>query len=130
MNTALDVFKKVSEHLLTQNEQALDGNWECVYRSDTGLKCAVGCLIDDEFYSEDLEYSVFDRTGSVANALHKSGVILTNEILDLLRRLQKLHDFKEPESWQEELEKLNITFFKGEAWLKRLGREITYEPAN
>ena len=113
MKTALDVFNKVSEHLLTQNEQALDGNWECVYRSDTGLKCAVGCLIDDEFYSEDLEYSSLSSTGPVANALEKSGVVLTREILDLLQRLQKLHDYKNPESWEEELKNLKLAFFRG-----------------
>ena len=113
MKTALDVFNKVSEHLLAQNEQALDGNWECVYRSDTGLKCAVGCLIDDEFYSEDLEYSSLSSTGPVADALVKSGVVMTREILDLLTRLQKLHDYKELESWEEELEKLKRKFFGG-----------------
>ena len=113
MKTALDVFNKVSEHLLAQNEQALDGNWECVYRSDTGLKCAVGCLIDDEFYSEDLEYSSLSSTGPVANALEKSGVVLTREILDLLQRLQKLHDYKNPESWEEELKNLKLAFFRG-----------------
>ena len=113
MKTALDVFNKVSEHLLAQNEQALDGNWECVYRSDTGLKCAVGCLIDDEFYSEDLEYSSLSSTGPVANALEKSGVVMTREILDLLQRLQKLHDYKNPESWEEELKNLKLAFFRG-----------------
>ena len=114
MKTTLDVFNKVSEHLLAQNEQALDGNWECVYRSDTGLKCAVGCLIEDEFYSEDLEYLSLTSAGLVAKALQRSGVVTTNETLSLLQKLQKLHDRKEPEAWEEGLKKLKRKFFGGE----------------
>ena len=113
MKTTLDVFNKVSEHLLAQNEKALAGDGECAYRSETGLKCAIGCLIKDEFYSEALEYTDLSRTGPLANALHESGVPLTDEIVDLLRRLQRLHDFKEPETWKEELEKVKLTFFRG-----------------
>ena len=113
METALEVFNKVSEHLLAQNEQALDGNWECVYRNETGLKCAVGCLIKDEFYFENLEYTGLSRTGPIAKALKKSGVVMTREMLDLLQRLQKLHDHKEPEAWKEELGKLKLRFFRG-----------------
>ena len=114
MKTTLDVFNKVSEHLLTQNEQALDEDGVCVYRSETGLKCAVGCLITDDFYSESWEYYMLDTAGPIGYALENSGVIMTNEMLYLLQRLQKLHDHKEPESWEEELEKLKLTFFRGE----------------
>ena len=113
MKSLLDVFNKVSEHLLAQNEQALDANEECVYRSETGLKCAVGCLIKDEFYFESLEYSSLSKTGAIAKALKRSGVVLTREMLDLLIRLQKLHDRTEPEEWKEALGKLKLRFFRG-----------------
>ena len=111
MKTTLEVFNKVSEHLLTQNEKSLGEDEVCAYRNHTGLECAVGCLIDDEFYSEDLEYWNLDRNGIVSDALEKSGVDMTREILDLLQRLQKLHDHTEPETWKEELEKVKIDFF-------------------
>ena len=113
MKTTLEVFNKVSEHLLAQNEQSLDASGGCVYRNEVGLKCAIGCLIKDEFYSESWEYFMVGMKGPVANALEKSGVLLTSEILDLLSRLQKLHDHKEPESWKEELEKIKLRFFGG-----------------
>ena len=113
MKTTLDVFNKVSEHLLTQNEKALDASGECAYRGETGLKCAIGCLIKDEFYAKHLEYQDLSRTGPLANALHESGVILTDEIVDLLRTLQRVHDHKKPELWKQELEKVKLRFFWG-----------------
>ena len=119
MKTTLDVFNKVSEHLLRQNEQALDEDGECAYRSETGLKCAVGCLIKDEFYSEDFEglYAVGCNSGEwitpIKNALELSGVPITEDVKDLVEQLQLLHDRTLPEVWEEELEKLKLTFFRG-----------------
>ena len=120
MKTTLDVFYKVSEHLLTQNEQALDADGECVYRSETGLKCAVGCLIKDEFYSESLEYlsAVGCNSGEwitpIKNALELSGVPITEDVKDLVEQLQTLHDKTSPEFWEEELAEVKIDFLGGE----------------
>ena len=117
MNTTLDVFNKVSEHLLTQKEQSLDTFGDCLYRSPAGLKCAVGCLIKDEFYSESLEhiYAVGSYTNDwqkpIRKALELSGVPINNEIKDLVQKLQVVHDSKGPEFWKEELAKIKIMFF-------------------
>ncbi len=46
--TKQEIFDKVATHLLTQNEKALNSVGGCVYRTDKGLKCAVGCLIPVE----------------------------------------------------------------------------------
>ena len=113
MNTALDVFKKVSEHLLTQNEKALDANRHCVYISKTGLKCAVGCLIDDDFYFRELGV-LGVRDAALKNALKLSGVPITEEVLKLLEELQQLHDFVKTEGWVAELARVKIDFFGGE----------------
>ena len=117
MKTALDVFNKVSEHLLTQNERSLDTFGDCLYRSPTGLKCAVGCLILDEFYSQDLEYIYAvgrytdDWQKPIRKALELSGVPINDEIKDLVQKLQVIHDSKEPEFWRKELAKVEIDFF-------------------
>lgn len=48
-----EVFTKVATHLLKQGRRALfaekNGFRSCAYRGDNGTKCAVGCLIKDEF---------------------------------------------------------------------------------
>ena len=117
MNTTLDIFNKVSEHLLTQNERSRDSWGDCLYRSPAGLKCAVGCLIEDEFYSEDLEhiYAVGRYTDEwqkpIRKALELSGVPINDEIKDLVQQLQVIHDSKEPEFWRKELAKIKIMFF-------------------
>ena len=122
MNTTLDVFNKVSEHLLTQNERSLAlADLCCVYRSPTGLKCAVGCLIADEFYTPRLEglgvESVIGH-GSippVVVALQESGVPVTETVLRLLADLQGLHDYVTPAGWPEGLAQIKNNFFGGEA---------------
>ena len=114
MKTALDVFNKVSEHLLAQNARALSvADLSCVYRSNSGLKCAVGCLIKDEFYSRELE-GRYVRTNVIESVLKLSGVPITEEVLKLLEELQQLHDFVKTEGWVAELARVKIDFFGGE----------------
>jgi hypothetical protein len=53
--TPQEVFDKVAAHLLTQRKQCkgtnpATGNIVCLYRGEGGLKCAAGCLIDDDTY--------------------------------------------------------------------------------
>ena len=110
----LEVFNKVSEHLLTQNDRSLSSaGLYCVYRSNSGLKCAVGCLIKDEFYSKKLE-GLDVRTDSVENALKLSGVPITKEVLKLLEELQKVHDYATPAGWPARLAQIKINFFGGD----------------
>lgn len=54
--TAQEIFNIVALHLFNQQAGSFDENYEhCLYRNDDGLKCAIGCLIPDEKYSEDME---------------------------------------------------------------------------
>lgn len=48
------VINQVAEHLAQQREQAMSRD-TCTYRSPSGLKCAVGCLIPDELYDKVFE---------------------------------------------------------------------------
>jgi hypothetical protein len=51
----LEVFNKVEAHLLAQGVRSMKYLDMCAYRGAGGLRCAVGCLIKDEFYHESLE---------------------------------------------------------------------------
>ena len=49
-----EIYDTIMKHLRDQNEKAED-NTGCLYHTSDGLKCAVGCLIPDEFYNIDME---------------------------------------------------------------------------
>ncbi len=112
------IFNRVAKHLMEQGRRSmLTGNrrlaakkrlmdeygqsvvGKCAYRSDDGLKCAVGCLIPNRYYSERMEgkaicslygeYKFFDRFSS--------------QELSMLSELQHTHDFTPPRSWKTQL---------------------------
>lgn len=101
------LFDTVITHLRTQGEPALDVHESCVYRTedrDSGvvLKCAVGCLIEDKDYSENLEgEAVTDPV--VIDAVAESLSIDPEFVpVDLLEDLQDCHDHTKPENWESE----------------------------
>lgn len=98
--TPQEIFDTVATHLFTQGEQAKtineDGESMCAYRSPEGKKCAVGCLIPDELYRDDME-------GCTASTIADDDYGLpawfaTNYAL--LSSLQRAHDFDE--NWESE----------------------------
>ena len=121
------VFNRVKNHLLTQNRKSVyvtsDGTEVCCYRSPDGLMCAIGCLINEEHYTRNLEgYNILHYP--VVQALRASGIYfgppyLTNyaassrSIARLLQQLQSIHDSKPVETWPEALERLEIEIHKG-----------------
>ncbi len=49
-------FDTMVTHLRKQGEQSkVSEGTKCLYRSDMGLKCAVGCLIPDGDYDPEME---------------------------------------------------------------------------
>lgn len=96
--TAQEVFDQVKTHLLTQMEKSV-GNNSCRYRSYSGLKCAAGCLIADDEYTEEME----DKGWYT---------LIENEMVPLyygvlINDLQKVHDLYYSNNWKEELEKVS-----------------------
>lgn len=100
MSEEQKVFNRVARHLLRQGrrsvlDSAVNG---CAYQGKGGLKCAVGCLIKDEFYSPSIEtkrvYSSY-----VVGALRRSGVERKVCNSPLLEDLQILHDNVKPYRW-------------------------------
>lgn len=62
-------------------------NTECMYRTDDGNKCLVGCFIPDDKYDPDMEYTNF--TGIIGyHGIEKSMPMIDNEMIDL----QRFHD--------------------------------------
>lgn len=53
-----DIFEFTTTELLKQGKASMMSEFgisSCLYRHPDGLKCAVGHLIDDEFYDEEME---------------------------------------------------------------------------
>lgn len=99
--TRQKIFEQVVYHLFSQGKRAVvideNGNSKCMYRGEEGSKCAVGCLIPDSEYSEDMEF----KTASRLIQTYRAGDLPTmtketHELLDsnlrLLRNLQTTHD--------------------------------------
>jgi hypothetical protein len=90
--TLQQMFDRIVGHLRTQNRQCKDQD-ACLYRGPEGNKCAVGCLITDEHYTEQLEgQNALDD--DVVEALHRSiGRPIPGNALGMLVDLQSnVHD--------------------------------------
>jgi len=126
LKTDREVFEYVKNHLLTQNQQSAYGNG-CAYRGAQGRSCAIGCLIDDDFYDESLEdewmYSS-DVTGAVFKSLPNwSSAVVTDmhtayrsdAALNMLYFLQQIHDNSDPYTWEYDLNDLESKIFDGDS---------------
>ena len=97
-----EIFDKVCDHLMTQMEKSKLAPDLCAYRGKDGLSCAVGCLIPDEVYSEEIEECsvndpIFEPT------LKAIGV---EKDVKLLHSLQVIHDSYIPTMWRKLLKNL------------------------
>lgn len=80
--TEQEIFDKVIKHLYTQKVQAIrDG--DCAYRGENGTMCAVGCLLTDEEYDEEMETMAVDSI-NLPERLERH--------VELLGCLQTIHD--------------------------------------
>lgn len=95
--TKQEVFDKVAEHLLTQNAKATEGGF-CRYKTKSGLKCAVGCLIPDGHPAQSCGggLSVLLRE----QRLEDETLRVLVEHQSMLIRLQSIHDTGEPCNWR------------------------------
>ena len=106
-----EIFNKVVTHLLTQNARsfnAVDG--KCLYRGDKGLKCAVGCLITDEYYHPNLEGRYAGADAVLQAVLDSLEVFWSQKLVDLLIKLQRVHDERSTDSWQAEINAVATEF--------------------
>ena len=132
--TPREVFDTVKAHLLAQNAQAIsEFSGSCKYRTSTGLKCAVGCLIPESLYRTGAEgwgvsslgildedqgtwYAQGDGDADpLAAMLNEAGIPASSEMKDLLMRLQTAHDSYGAQDWPDQLETIEANFFGPEA---------------
>lgn len=91
--TAQEVFDQIALHMLNQRKKSGDMA-NCYYRFN-GLKCAAGCLISDDEYSEWMESNNW-------NDLVVDGSV-PKEHSEMIRKLQSIHDIKDPLEWKTHL---------------------------
>lgn len=114
--TPQEIFTRIATHLLTQNEHSTDGQefviqrvmGRCQYRGVRGLKCAIGCLIEDHAYDVSLEQRGCGEP-RVKDALRRSGIVV-EDVPELLHDLQMLHDRHPVLSWRTELHRVAIKY--------------------
>ena len=113
-NIEQELFNRVKTHLLNQGERAESdvqnaGIYECVYHSSSGLKCAVGCLIDDNAYDFSMEGEAVNDD-LVYDALIKSGIDMGGKAVSILRALQHVHDSREPSEWPKCIDEVEMVY--------------------
>jgi hypothetical protein len=92
MSIYQEIFDKVYTHLEQQGEASALETGACLYRSEDGKMCAVGCLIIDEDYNSDFEgNSVFELIEDYG--WKPEGVSrMTPKMVEFLTDLQCAHD--------------------------------------
>lgn len=111
LTTDFEVYEYIKNHLLLQGAKSeiktpflgdVEIEQGCAYRSDDDKKCAVGCIIADEFYTPWLE----------GKACHQQDVLIAvqQSVLNwavnpiMLQEMQMIHDEKEVDEWHLFLE--------------------------
>ncbi len=94
MNTMQQEFDAVVEHLYKQGKPAKRADGKCVYRTEDGLACAVGCRLPIYLPEMDEACTGFNSTGVVYLNTRFSNV-LPPEIAaytPMFKSLQRVHD--------------------------------------
>jgi hypothetical protein len=91
--TAQEVFDQIALHMLNQRKKSGD-DANCYYRHND-LKCAAGCLIADDEYSENMECLDWSDL-----AIER---IVPMKHSRMIRKLQRIHDGGRPEDWKDRL---------------------------
>jgi hypothetical protein len=102
--------KKSVESFMNYDTDEYEESGDCSYRgfirNDDGqiidtLKCAVGHIISDDVYDDQLESQTVDNTFVIdAVKLSCENWEVTDNSLGMLKVLQRIHDMIEPEKWE------------------------------
>jgi len=126
LNSDEGVFEFVKQHLIHQGQKAMaipydnqygDNEYKCFYRlKDKNLKCAVGCLIEDQFYDPSMEQKgVIDLyvRSIVSNSLPN-----WEPNWEMLTSLQEVHDHYEVYEWEDKLKAVYARYFEEKYYAK------------
>lgn len=116
--TAQEIFDKVARHLLTQKQQSVHGL--CLYHdTNTGRRCAIGCLLDRSIPTRRFEGGIIPYEGmsiSTGSLVEKKNRLLVQALVQsgidvdthttLLSSLQTIHDDYQVDQWNERLNNL------------------------
>lgn len=116
-----DLFNDVKTHMLKQGMKAIDEQGNCCYKTESGLKCAIGCLIPDELYDLYFEGKGVGAVVGFSNGnpdnypvrnylMNKYSVDSFAKMKNLLFKLQDIHDEIDETNWGVELDKLDKKF--------------------
>lgn len=96
------------------DDQAYDLFYDLLAEVKPDASCAVGCLILDQFYDQNLEGTVIELENGILDAVKKSNPVwkITENSFRLLQTLQHIHDGKQVEDWGVHLDNLE-QFFDG-----------------
>lgn len=88
-----EIFDTVATHLFTQGQQSRDDAYHgrCAYKTETGLTCAVGCLIQD-YYKPEMDSLDNSDIETVYYRFRKILPEWIDENMELLQSLQGVHD--------------------------------------
>jgi len=110
-----EVFDKVKTHLLAQGKPAYSFDDDglasgCMYHGNTGLKCAIGCLIPSYHYTTEIEGKGVDSL-AVCAILKDIGVPTDAASVEMYQELQEIHDVVDPDNWAERIDEIEEQFF-------------------
>jgi hypothetical protein len=106
-----ELFTTVKQHMLTQGAKAKrTDSAQCAYYGGNDYKCAVGCLINPMWYTDELEGKDVGNS-SVMFALQLSGVYFDDngQVLRMLKQCQSIHDNYSVDEWNEKLKWIDDT---------------------
>ena len=82
-----EIFNIVVQHLISQGKRATDTSGTCQYHAPNGTKCAVGCLIPDNYYTTEME-------GCTAYEISEYLPKNLQDNIELISGLQSIHDIQ------------------------------------
>ena len=107
--TSREIFDKVKKALLSQGKRS-KGKDFCLYCSPTGLKCAIGHLIPEEKYTDEIEgMSITEFPDDILQCILPSDKTEKDGI-DFLVELQNIHDLTLPSKWKKEFDQAEEDF--------------------
>lgn len=110
--TSQEVFDTVVKHLRTQGQKAIDKKrGGCAYKTDDGLRCAIGCLIEDKEYSPKMEgHVLFDLISMHLDYVPDTLQKRLEPHKSLLNNFLRVHDFVAVELWEASFQGLAKEF--------------------
>jgi len=86
------MFDTIVEKLHEQGVRSYDTYYNhCVYRGENGAKCAVGHILSDRYYREDMDVNGLNRVKDIVKLGYKLPRYISDNV-DFLTNMQKWHD--------------------------------------